>query len=108
MSDICRRIDINTTGYINLEETCAYLGDEGEKKTSNKSTITWPRWLIEESKVFNAKQVLAKIIEATEKQNMQPQNAFKIFDSENTGTIEAQDFSNVISKLCPEITLDET
>ena len=110
MYEICRDIDIDCNGYISFEELFPYIGSEGGMDNSQGSKIEnsiWPEWLILENKAFLAKKIIMKLINSQEKSMMSPLSAFSIHDLENNGTIDIQSFSREISKLCPELSVDE-
>ena len=111
MTDICRDVDLENKGYLVLDEVLPYIDEEassaGKENKGAAGTIVWADWLISESKVFQAKQVLAKLIEAVMRQGISPQGAFATFANEGGNCIGVKEFERVLNKLCPDLKKDE-
>ncbi len=110
--EICHDIDADNKGHIMLDEVLPYIDESAAenkeaRKSSASATVVWADWLISENKVFQAKQVLAKLIEAVEKQGISPEGAFATFVNEGGNTIGNKEFAMVLGKLCPDLKTDE-
>eukprot|EP00826_Nyctotherus_ovalis_P016444 TRINITY_DN14757_c0_g1_i3.p2 TRINITY_DN14757_c0_g1~~TRINITY_DN14757_c0_g1_i3.p2 ORF type:complete len:136 (-),score=41.29 TRINITY_DN14757_c0_g1_i3:48-455(-) len=105
---ICKQIDMNQTGYVQLEDIIPYI-EQSQAKANTKESENelWPEWLRNEDKVHLAKEVLGKIVEAVKQRRIVPEKGFRVFDPDNTGFINEADFSKVLSKICPDVGTEE-
>jgi len=106
---MCKKIDKNNTGYIVLEEIVPYIENKSQAKLHNKELVNelWPAWIRNEDKVHLAKEILLRIVEAVKRRGIDTEKGFRVFDPDNTGTISEQDFSKVLSKICPDLGTEE-
>lgn len=101
-------LDSEGTGHIAVDQLLPYINDsQGKDPQKQNLGIAWPEWVLTSGKVFMAKQVIAKIIECVEQQNIPPAQAFKIFDTENNGHVEAEEFGKILMKLAPTLSKEE-
>ena len=63
----------------------------------------WPEWVKKANKITMAKEVLTKLLDTLEKQNISAKKAFEIFDADESGDIIGTEFKKVLGKLCPNL-----
>ncbi len=110
MYEICRQIDADNNLCISLEELAPYFDSKLSEDNTGKVTseINWPEWVLREKKLLPVKEILLRICDAIEKRNIPVMKAFGIFDTENDGRVEKEDFGKVLCQLCPGLNSEDT